>query len=612
LYLQYFGLNEAPFSITPDPAFVYLSAAHRDALAHLMYGVGQGGSGGFVQLTGEVGTGKTTLCRCLLEQVPADCQVALVLNPLMTPRELLATICEELGIDTTGIGDSNKAMVDALNAYLLEQHSRGRRVVVVIDEAQNLSPEALEQVRLLTNLETAKDKLLQMVLLGQPELRQLLQRQNLRQLAQRITARYHLAPLNQDESRAYVLHRMKVAGAPRSPFRNSALRALYQRSGGVPRLINIIADRALAAAYARESAYVTAGMVNAAANEVQPSESRVRSNYWPLAAAAGLFGVALAAALWLSAPELLRQYATELTGAAIPAAEPAAANQALPPIQPRTQTASRDSLAEPPRAGAVEPDGTVAGRNETETGEPTGTAADATGIATGSPPAAGLDEPVVAVGAYAQSPVASPQPAASLDPGWLERQHAGAWQTLAGLWGDADSAHAIQSACDGAARTGFACIRDHGNWSRIRQLGLPVLLVLHGENPRLLVLRGFGNGALLVGAGNQARSVTRDAVEAQWLGEYYVAWPQAPDWPAEIRRGESGAAVDIVMEMAELAEPAWGGGSEFDAEFEGWLTTFQRRNGLKADGIIGPATLIHLMAPTITEPRLVQDSGGNS
>jgi len=156
MYLQFFGLNEIPFSLTPDPAFVYLSAAHRDALAHLLYGVGQGGAGGFVQLTGEVGTGKTTICRCLLEQVPDETQVALVLNPLMTPRELLATICEELGVETGGISDSNKLMVDALNKYLLEQHASGRHVVVVIDEAQNLSPEALEQVRLLTNLETAK------------------------------------------------------------------------------------------------------------------------------------------------------------------------------------------------------------------------------------------------------------------------------------------------------------------------------------------------------------------------------------------------------------------------------------------------------------------------
>ena len=254
MYLQFFDLKEAPFSLTPDPAFLYLSVAHRDALAHLLYGVGQGGAGGFVQLTGEVGTGKTTLCRCLMEQVPEKTQVALILNPLVTAQELLATICEELGLEMSGIAHSNKAMVDALNHYLLEQHSQGRRVVVVIDEAQNLSPEALEQVRLLTNLETTKDKLLQMGLLGQPELRQLLQRKNLRQLSQRITARYHLAPLGQDESFAYVRHRMKVAGASRNPFGQSALRALYQHSGGVPRLINSIADRARAGADPEDSA----------------------------------------------------------------------------------------------------------------------------------------------------------------------------------------------------------------------------------------------------------------------------------------------------------------------------------------------------------------------
>ncbi len=291
MYLQFFGLNEAPFSITPDPAFVYLSAAHREALAHLLYGVGQGGAGGFVQLTGEVGTGKTTICRCLLEQVPEDTRVALVLNSLVTPRELLATICEELGLDTRGLTESNKLMVDVLNDYLLKQHALGRRVVVVIDEAQNLSPEALEQVRLLTNLETAKDKLLQMVLLGQPELRQLLQRQDLRQLSQRITARYHLTPLNQDETIAYVKHRLHVAGARRNPFRRSAMRALYQRSGGVPRLINIIADRSLAGAYARESESISPSFVNAAANEVQPSEGRVRSIRWPTVVATASIAV---------------------------------------------------------------------------------------------------------------------------------------------------------------------------------------------------------------------------------------------------------------------------------------------------------------------------------
>jgi general secretion pathway protein A len=237
---------------------------------------------------------------------------------------------------------------------------------------------------------------------------------------------------------------------------------------------------------------------------------------------------------------------------------------------------------------------------------------DATGTPAGIPQAEAREEAFAAVGAYAPDPLAPPEPSGALDPGWLERQHATAWQAMARLWGDADSAHAIQSACAGAARTGFACIRDHGNWSRIRQLGLPVLLVLHGENPRLLVLRGFGHGELLLGAGDQARSVSQNAVEERWLGEYYVTWPQAPDWPEQIRRGESGTAVEIVLQMAQRAEPAWHGDGEFDAQFEGWLTAFQRRNGLKPDGIIGPNTLIHLMAPTITEPRLVQDTGGNS
>lgn len=574
MYLQYFGLTEAPFSITPDPAFVYLSAAHRDALAHLMYGVGQGGSGGFVQLTGEVGTGKTTLCRCLLEQVPDDCRVALVLNPLMTPGELLATICEELGVDVSGMGGSNKGMVDALNAFLLRQHAEGNRVVVVIDEAQNLSPEALEQVRLLTNLETSKDKLLQMVLLGQPELRQLLQRQNLRQLAQRITARYHLSPLSYDETSAYVRHRIKVAGAARNPFRKSALRALYQRSGGVPRLINIIADRALTAAYAAEAGQVSARMVNAAADEVQPSEQRVRSNRWPLAVAAGIALLAVALAAYVLMPGL-HQFQEPL-----PERVDASDSAPVTPV-PRDLPVPEQAI---PVAAAESP-------------EPAGPDL--------QPEAAAEDGASLPIGGYASAVEDAAPPTDDLDPQWLQSRHIGAWRELAGLWGETGAAASIQAACDGAARTGFACVRDQGNWSRIRQLGLPVLLVLRGGNSRLLLLRGLGDDTVLVGSGADARTVPRDLLDSQWLGEYVVAWPQAPDWPHEIRRGESGAAVDIVMEMAAFAVPAWLGEGVFDAEFEGWLTAFQRRNGLKPDGIIGPNTLIHLMAPTIDQPRLL-------
>jgi len=572
LYLQYFGLNEAPFAITPDPAFVYLSAAHRDALAHLMYGVGQGGSGGFVQLTGEVGTGKTTLCRCLLEQVPENCQVALVLNPLMTPAELLATICEELGIGTEGITGSNKALVDALNSYLMQQHAQGRRVVVVIDEAQNLSPEALEQVRLLTNLETAKHKLLQMVLLGQPELRQLLQRQDLRQLAQRITARYHLAPLDQEETRAYVVHRMKVAGAQRNPFRASALQTLYRRSGGIPRLINIIADRALAAAYARESAHVTARMVSVAADEVQPSEERVRSNGWSLAAATAAVALLLIAGVAIVGPQVWGPQLVDWNSSPVenaPLEQPAVDAGSVPVVEPESAAVPVQSVT-----------------------------------ATADKGAPAINEAGLPVGGYSASPDPIPGPPEELDPDWLAEQHRTAWQTFAGLWQDGASARAIQLACDGVERTGFACIRDQGTWSRLRQLGLPVVLVLRDDDIHLLVLRGFTITGLLVGRGDPARRVTRDAVEKHWLGEYYVAWPQAPDWPREIRRGESGEAVEIVTEMAYFAEPAWRGGAVFDEEFEAWLMAFQRRNGLRSDGIIGPKTLMYLIAPTVVAPRL--------
>ncbi len=274
MYLEHYGLKEAPFSITPDPRYVFLSERHRDALAHLLYGIGKGGSGGFVQLTGEVGTGKTTLCRLLLEQLPENTRVALVLNPKLTPAELVETICEELKLDITGRRGSLKALVDTLNVYLLDAYAQGLRVVLIVDEAQNLSIEALEQVRLLTNLETPTQKLLQIILLGQPELRELLDREDLRQLAQRITARYHLMPLDAAETEAYVRHRLAVAGLRRMPFTRLGLRALYQRSGGVPRLINVIADRALMAGYAREAETIGERLVDRAADETLPGHTR--------------------------------------------------------------------------------------------------------------------------------------------------------------------------------------------------------------------------------------------------------------------------------------------------------------------------------------------------
>lgn len=297
MYLEHFELKEAPFSITPDPRFVYLTAQHRDALAHLLFGITQGGGGGFVQLTGEVGTGKTTLCRLLMAQVPEHVRIALVLNPMQQPLELLRTICDELHILIPKRNSSIKVLTDALTRYLLESYAAGLRVVLIIDEAQNLSFEALEQVRLLTNLETATQKLLQIILLGQPELRELLGREQLRQLAQRITARFHLAPLNLVETASYIEHRLAVGGRKKPLFSRDALRELHQRTQGYPRAINVVADRALLGAYARTQDIVDAPMVRLAADEVAGPRLR-RSRHWATTAVAMTGIAAIAVAAW--------------------------------------------------------------------------------------------------------------------------------------------------------------------------------------------------------------------------------------------------------------------------------------------------------------------------
>ncbi len=231
MYTSFFGLAEKPFAITPDPRYLYLSERHAEALAHLLYGINE--SGGFIQLTGEVGTGKTTVVRTLLSRVPHHADVAVILNPRVTPVEFLLTICEELGLAIAEADrDSVKQMVDALNRRLLNAHAEGRRIIVLVDEAQNLSIDVLEQVRLLTNLETPTQKLLQIILIGQPELRELLDRTDLRQLAQRITGRYHLKPLSREETKGYVRHRLRVAGATEEIFTPGALSELHRLSSG--------------------------------------------------------------------------------------------------------------------------------------------------------------------------------------------------------------------------------------------------------------------------------------------------------------------------------------------------------------------------------------------
>jgi general secretion pathway protein A len=305
MYASFFGLNEKPFSITPDPRYLFLSERHAEALAHLVYGINE--AGGFIQLTGEVGTGKTTVVRSLLAQAPKHAEIALILNPRMTPPEFLLAICEELGIAVPAASATSlKDLVDSLSRHLLKAHADGKRIVLVVDEAQNLAPDVLEQVRLLTNLETETQKLLQIILIGQPELRELLGRTELRQLAQRITGRYHLDPLSGAEAAAYVRHRLRVAGATREIFTPGALREVQRLSGGVPRLINVICDRALLGAFTEDRHVVGGSVVRRAAGEVLGRRYQPLWLPWALGSAGAAVAVLGAAwilpPLWLDAP----------------------------------------------------------------------------------------------------------------------------------------------------------------------------------------------------------------------------------------------------------------------------------------------------------------------
>ncbi|MBE9549469.1 MAG: AAA family ATPase [Proteobacteria bacterium] len=534
IYQDWFQLKQAPFAITPDPAFVYLSGAHQEALAHLLYGVGQGGGGGFVQLTGEVGTGKTTLCRCLLEQVEEGTHIALILNPLLNPEELIEAILHELQLDET-LPLTHKQRLDRLNEYLLATYTAGERVVVIIDEAQNLPPETLEQLRLLTNLETNTDKLLQIILLGQPELRDLLGRNDLRQLAQRITARFHLTPLNQVETAAYVKHRLAVAGKPgaHNPFTTSALKALYRTSSGVPRLINTIADRAMLAAYASEQTSIDSKLIYAAAEEVT---GKSPATVFGLTAGSGILTALLIIVL------LVAWYYRD---------------QLLP--------------------GSIE---LVQNNGVTGTANP--------GMET-NPPEDITTTVELAIPAVAELLTAD-----------RYRANKEAWSGMARVWGVDGQGGMLAESCKNHTNNGFACLQLQGNWLRVRDLNLPVIIELgNGDNPdQLLLIKLTAAEAEIYPLGR----IGLQALEQDWRGRYLVIWPQDPDWPMTIHADQAGG--EVVQRLKVLARnlmPAWQGDTSprADPQFGSWLRTFQRSWGLEDDGIIGPETLLYLIAPSL-------------
>ena len=542
MYTHYFNLRQAPFSIAPDPLYLYMSERHREALAHLLYGVG--GGGGFVLLTGEIGAGKTTVCRCFIEQIPSDCKLAYIFNPKLTVEELLLSICEEFGIDLPPAHPgavSIKRYVDAINGALLARHAEGQNNVLIIDEAQNLSADVLEQLRLLTNLETSERKLLQIILIGQPELRAMLARPELEQLAQRVIARYHLGSLSEAETGNYVAHRLAVAGAgAATPFPRTLTAPIFRLTGGVPRRINLLCDRALLGAYVDGTSEVTRAILRQAAGEVfgdQPA-ARAKARRTPLIAGALLAGAVIsAAAAWQVLPY---KVAAPLLAVARPAA------------------------------------------------------------AAGPVPGAAL-APALAAAAV---PVAAVAPAAAPTPAYASANEA--LRELAMLWGQPLAAGAPCQAAlklnlhchqgKGALyelrlldRPAILTLHDGG------QLGYAVLTALD-EN--LATLRF--NGKL--------HTLGVAALAARFDGEYSTFWTAPRGFREEVALGATGPDVDwIAARLAQLngiAAPKLD--QPLDRRMQTLLRAFQAGQHLKADGVTGPRTYMRLsQLGGVAEPRLL-------
>jgi general secretion pathway protein A len=561
MYESHFGLTQSPFTIAPDPRYLFLSERHREALAHLLYGLE--GGGGFVLLSGEIGAGKTTLCRAFLDQVPAHTRVAYVFNPKLDAIELLHTICGEFGLQVAaGPGHAAptiKDHIDALNAFLLQVHAQGGHSVLVIDEAQNLSADVLEQLRLLTNLETAERKLLQIILIGQPELRALLARPELEQLAQRVIARYHLGALDEADTGRYVAHRLGVAGRHgASPFDLRALQRLHALSGGVPRRINLLADRALLGAYAAGQDRVDERLVARAAQEVfdaapaavAPREPSELPPWLGWTVGAGLLLAVGAGLGWLAAGG---GAAAPGTAVAARASAPTAGASAVAVAPSAAQAASQPAVV--PMAAAASAQGPVA---------------------VTAPVAASVADPV------------APLP--------LLRDERAAWVALSKAWGvptDADDPCAALR-----AGPGLVCFRGRLPWPQIRLLDRPGWLWLRGpdgrEAPVLLV--GLDEREAVLAQGAQRVRWPLERLSRDWSGDFATLWRAPAGYELAVGPGARGATVDALAQALSRwdGQPAPAVGSPLEGALSRRLQAFQRAQGQPADGLAGPATFMQL------------------
>jgi general secretion pathway protein A len=548
MYLEYFGLAEKPFQITPDPRFLYLSRRHRDGFAHLLYGADE--AGGFVLLTGEVGTGKTTLCRSALESITDNVRIALILNPKQSPIELVASICDELQVVYPKNATSLKALIDRLNLYLLKAYGQGQRIVVVIDEAQNLTSEVLEQVRLLTNLEVSTQKLLQIILIGQPELQTMLDMPELRQLSQRITARFHLTPLTREETGEYITHRLKIAGVTREVFTKQAVSEIYKISRGIPRLINTLSERALIGAYGANLPMIKKDIVTNAAVEVLGKSSRYKQKYfigWPAIGGIAVAMIVVALGLW---------------GVVLsdkPRVSNAQANAVVEPIKEKVTVVSeikRKPVMQRQSAPVIQ------------------------------------QQAKLVQSTFAQQLISQSGKADTFS----------AFANLFSLWQRDYSAYSGDTACTRAIKAGMRCIFGRGEIDEILQYNRPAVLELKNANQEVVfaLLHKADSGKLYLKIFGKDIQASTQELQQAWSGSYIVLWK--PPFPDNESLAEGYVGPDVLWLRHQLDQIEGKKKAEYSADnlkFNSALaervTQFQIKRGLKADGIVGRETFIELV-----------------
>ncbi|TNC80662.1 MAG: hypothetical protein C9356_13180 [Oleiphilus sp.] len=592
MYLEFFGLKELPFSIAPDPRYLYMSERHREALAHLLFGVN--GQGGFVVLTGEVGTGKTTICRCFLNQVPDNTDVAFIVNPKLSARELLAAICDELAISYAESA-SIKVLNDAINEYLLNAHANGRHTVLIVDEAQNLRVDVLEQLRLLTNLETSEKKLLQIILLGQPELRDILAKNELRQLAQRVTARYHLDALSSMEVSAYLKCRLSVAGRAAPLFSKAAVNKIFRLSGGIPRLINLIADRSLLGAYAGHSEIVEPQHVKQAFLEIQGETGkglnaklrrRLMGAAW-LTALASLAGISFVAyqTFYRSAP--FEHIVSTVEGKGRYAEVAESSN----PLHEQTQLVAKAEQASAPANDYIE------GFEEalSSSGDKI--------IAYQQAVTPDTSQEVMTSPENSRAPVTETPGFPFLeslgDKANSEQGVFKAYQALFKQWGVFYPEEPFMLACQFAQLNDLKCLHKQGNWRSLLRLDRPaVLTLLNTEGEKLVIglLKIDGDRAKVSHEGD-VFWVTMDEVDRHWLGEYSVIYRLPPYRSSKVMPGEMSEEQWLRDRLVAIRDNKVINGFDADPRLTPLpevIEKFQRAVGLVPDGIAGSMTIIHM------------------